>query len=57
MELIFIFSDNNRIYTFRVSNYDRNVENTYVYYEKAMYSFNDYFNLQKFEIDLDTFEE
>ena len=26
-----------------VSNYDRNVENTYVYYEKAMYSFSDYF--------------
>ena len=26
-----------------VSNYDRNVENTYVYYEKAIYSSSDYF--------------
>lgn len=40
-----------------VSDYDRNVENTYVYYEKQYIVLVIIFNLRKFGIDLDTFEE
>ena len=39
---ISFYSDNNKKYTFRDSNYDRNVENTYAYYDNAIYSSSDY---------------
>lgn len=39
---ISFYSDNNKKYTFRDSNYDRNVENTYDYYDNAIYSSSDY---------------
>lgn len=39
---ISFYSDNNKKYTFRDSNYDRNIENTYAYYDNAIYSSSDY---------------
>lgn len=39
---ISFYSDNNKKYTFRDSNYDRNVSDSYAYYDNAIYSSSDY---------------
>lgn len=39
---ISFYSDNNKKYTFRDSNYDRDAENTYTYYDNAIYNSSDY---------------
>lgn len=39
---ISFYSDNNKKYTFSDSNYDRDVENTYAYYDNAIYSSSNY---------------